>query len=303
MSFENPKKIKHAKFQSLKKTKSLREIGKRGRHGVICRVNSPKSSYMLHRHDYVEIEYLVSGRLEHELNGCKTNFGPGDCWCLDSYDLHMFTVTEPVKIHNICIDVSTVSDAVTELLGSIPFPLTGHMSDEVLTKVVSLFEKLYTVSLEETAYAGERATAYLLLILVHIFENSEHQLDKPAPAGYKHVARAIEYISAHYYEPLTLGGVAAEVHLSPNYFSKLFCEVSGKTFIDYLTYIRINRAKELLSGTDVSVTAAALDSGFGSFSSFSRTFIKHVGCTPTEYRKRARERYFTSLPDDSAERS
>lgn len=292
MSIEKREGIRKASFQNLKRTKKVNLRGKIGRHGVVCRVNCPRGSFSLHCHDFIEIEYLLSGKIEHELNGYRSTLSAGDCWCLGTRDLHMFTVIEPVKIHNICLDTSAVPKAVAELLSSTPFPLLGHISEELLPTVASLFESLFAVSLEDMPYANERVAAYLLLILTHIFESSEPLSEKPSTAGYEHIAQAIEYISEHYYEALTLGEVASVVHLSPNYFSKLFCDVSGKTFLDYLTYIRISKARELLSGTSDSITQVALVTGFGSFSSFSRTFRKHVGTTPSEYRKSMRERRF-----------
>lgn len=257
---------------------------KQGRHGVLCRVNDTKGSYPLHRHDYIEIEYLSMGKLDHELNGYKAIYSPGDCWCLDNRDLHMFTVLEPVEIHNICIDLKTAPEVVQKFIGNIPFPMTGHINKELMPTIEDLFEKLANAVENEQLYPEERITSYLLLILTHIFEHCESASSKPASSSYEHIAKAIEYISQNYAQPITLTDTANAVHLSPNHLSKLFPEVSGNTFLDYLTNIRIKKAKELLANTDIPVTYIAFDCGFGSFSSFSRIFKKQNGCTPSAYR-------------------
>lgn len=287
--------LRQASFQELRKSKFN---VKRGRHGVICRVNKLKASYPLHRHDFVEIEYLVAGKLEHELNGHKTVFEAGDAWCLDNMDLHMFNVIEPVEIHNVCIDKTSVSDSVKRLLGSTAFPLVGHLEGEALAVAASLFEKLRSLERDDSEYSEERVTAYLLLFLTHIFENGRTLAEKPELVGYEHIAKAIEYISDNYTKQITLAEVAEAVYLSPNYLSKLFLSVSGKNFLDYLSYVRISRAKELLFSSSLSITQVALESGFGSFSSFLRVFRRYTDKTPSEYRAQSRERVLHGQGDE-----
>lgn len=258
----------------------------RGRYGVLCRINDTKGSYPLHRHDYVEIEYLAAGKLDHELNGHKSIFYAGDCWCLDNRDLHKFTVLEPVEIRNICIDLKTAPEMVRNFLQKIDFPMIGHIDTNLLTTINDLFETLKKAVESEQIYPEERITSYLFLILTHIFEYCQSSFSKPASASYEHIAKAIEYMSQNYAQPITLTDTATAIHLSPNHLSKLFPEVSGNTFLDYLTNIRIKKARELLDNTDIPITYIAFDCGFGSFSSFSRIFKRLNGCTPSTYRDR-----------------
>lgn len=268
--------------------KKYKSYPTKGKHGILCRVNNTQGSYPLHRHDYIEIEYLVSGKLDHDLNGAKSIFSTGDCWCLDNRDLHMFTVLEPVEIHNICIDLKTVPDTIKDFLATITFPMVGHLSNELMPIVNNLFKNLFYVTSNNCSYSEEKAIANLLLLLTHMFENCRTTSFKPSSSSYEHIAKAIEYIMQNYAQPITLTEVAQAIHLSPNHLSKLFPEVSGITFLDYLTNHRIKKAKELLASTDIPVTYIAYDCGFGSFSSFSRIFKKQNGCTPTAFRERTR---------------
>lgn len=266
--------------------KKYKGYHKQGRHGVLCRINNTKGSYPLHRHDYIEIEYLTTGKLDHELNGFKSILTLGDCWCLDNRDLHMFTVLEPVEIHNICIDLKTAPEIVQTFLSTFHFPMIGNIKKELLPTIDDLFAKLSDAVENEQLYAKERITSYLLLLLTQIFENCEPASSKPASSSYEHVARAIDFISQNYAQPITLTDTANAINVSPNHLSKLFPEVSGNTFLDYLTNIRIKKAKELLAYTETPVTYVAFDCGFGSFSTFSRIFKKQNGCTPSDYRDR-----------------
>ena len=75
------------------------------------------------------------------------------------------------------------------------------------------------------------------------------------------------------------------MNISPYYFSKLFKEETGGNFIDYVTAIRMEKAKELLSSTDKSMKEICSAVGYQDPNYFSRSFKKNVGVTPTEYKE------------------
>lgn len=99
------------------------------------------------------------------------------------------------------------------------------------------------------------------------------------------VYMAKEYIKANYNKMLNLDEVSYYVNISPYYFSKIFKEETGENFIDYLTNIRIEKAKELLGGTEYSMKEIGIMTGYSDPNYFSRTFKKKTGVTPTEYRE------------------
>lgn len=99
------------------------------------------------------------------------------------------------------------------------------------------------------------------------------------------VSRACKYIQENFRKELSLDEVSKEVNVSPYYFSKLFKEEVGENFIDYLTAMRINNAKELLRRPVLSIREAGLQSGYADPNYFSRIFKKQTGMTPREYRE------------------
>lgn len=99
------------------------------------------------------------------------------------------------------------------------------------------------------------------------------------------VERAREFIDSHYHKDISLDDVSREVDISPYYFSKIFKEETGKNFVEYVTEIRMNRAKELLLGTDLSMKEICSEIGYADPNYFSRTFKKNTGLTPTEYKE------------------
>ena len=99
------------------------------------------------------------------------------------------------------------------------------------------------------------------------------------------ISKAKIYINLHFGRDITLDDVSREVDISPYYFSKLFKEETGENFIEYLTNIRIDKAKELLSETELSMKEICAQIGYSDPNYFSRAFKKNVGVTPTEYKE------------------
>lgn len=97
---------------------------------------------------------------------------------------------------------------------------------------------------------------------------------------------AIEFIENHYPdESISLDRVAKKVNISPNYFSAMFSQEVGQTFVEYLTNKRIEEAKRLLRQTDKRSNEIAFSVGYKDPHYFSFVFKKVSGCTPSEYRR------------------
>lgn len=94
-----------------------------------------------------------------------------------------------------------------------------------------------------------------------------------------------EYLEKHYTEDITLENVAAQVNISPQYFSKLIKKNTGFNFIDWLSMMRVRKAKELLNNTSLTVKEVCYMVGYKDPNYFSRIFKKRVGITPSEYMK------------------
>lgn len=98
------------------------------------------------------------------------------------------------------------------------------------------------------------------------------------------INEAREYIDENYAQDISLDDAAATVFLSPVYFSRLFKEVTGKSFIKYLTAVRIGKAIELLDTTHYRANEIGMMVGYKTISYFSKIFKKQTGYTPSEYR-------------------
>jgi AraC-like DNA-binding protein len=105
----------------------------------------------------------------------------------------------------------------------------------------------------------------------------------PVPAA-RHLLGARDLIDARYFEPLDVPGLARAAHLSPAHFSREFRRAFGESPHQYLLTRRMERAAALLRTTDRTVTEICLTVGLRSVGSFTTSFSRTFGLSPTAYR-------------------
>jgi len=163
----------------------------------------------------------------------------------------------------------TVYFASTEYLDSIGFRSDSFWPPELKPK--------------DTIDTPDEARAYATQVMTHVIELRDSESRKQQ---HDLLAQAIEYIDQHYAEEtISLDRVAKKVNISPNYFSAIFSQEVGQTFVEYLTGKRIAEAKRMLRQTDKRSSEIAFAIGFRDSHYFSFVFKKVAGCTPSEYRK------------------
>ena len=142
-------------------------------------------------------------------------------------------------------------------------------------------------ALEQGGASMEAAMAYAERILQKAIEIRDEN------SGNKNrdiLENSIEYIKNHYMdENMSLNAVAQVANISANHFSALFSQNIGQTFIEYLTGIRMEHAKELLRCTGKRASEIALEVGYKDSHYFSYLFKKTQGMTPSDYRKAKEE--------------
>ncbi len=172
--------------------------------------------------------------------------------------------------------------------------LRQYITMNLYLAVVSMLEKLGYESKElaerfgdfesmaEVGSTVEKSKAYLQ----QIFEIAIDLREQAAKQKYSNLLKAAtDYIKQHYDdEAISLNAVAASVNISPNHFSTIFSQEMGQTFIEYLTWVRMEKAKELLRSTSMKTAEVAFAVGYKDPHYFSYTFKKTQKCTPKEFR-------------------
>lgn len=152
--------------------------------------------------------------------------------------------------------------------------LTGREGEEEDDGLVYEFAKLQ--SLEDIRLWFDKVFA----------RTADALQDKREYKNVELIGKLVSHIQANFREPLSLQMLADLTYMNSQYLSKLFKEVTGQTFMDYLTDIRLQEAYRLLKESSLGINEIAAASGFGQKQNLIRTIKKHTGLTPTEYRKR-----------------
>ncbi|MCA0754221.1 response regulator [Paenibacillus sp. N4] len=133
----------------------------------------------------------------------------------------------------------------------------------------------------------EQLQSELVILLEEIVKPVIPDLTNSGYSG-QLIIKALNYITEHYTDNLTLQSVADIIHLNKSYFSLLFKKQTGRNFIDYLIELRIREAKRLLAQSESRIYDVAGAAGFKDVKYFSKMFKKTTGFTPVEYRDKHR---------------
>jgi two-component system response regulator YesN len=122
--------------------------------------------------------------------------------------------------------------------------------------------------------------------LKKVFETAIDMRDEVSRKKYATVLQnAVQYIYDNYdNEDISLNAVAANANISPNHFSTIFSQEMNQTFIEFLTSVRMEKAKELLRSTNMRTSEIANAVGYKDSHYFSYLFKKTQDCTPREYK-------------------
>lgn len=232
-----------------------------------CLLENPKESYMdihdldIHRMDRKVVNsFLHMGAVDEVPHFITEYLG-----CMGSQN-----VQSVIFLQYITMDIYFCVVAFLEEIGYKMEDVADKYSDindvvrlfTTLDKIKGYFEKILTGSIQLRDQVSKKKFGKIL-------------------------EKAKDYIEEHYnQEDISLNTAAAHVNVSPNYFSTIFSQEIGKTFIEYLTEIRMKKAKELLMTTNKKVSEIAYHIGYKDAHYFSFLFKKTQGCTTKEYRNR-----------------
>lgn len=135
-----------------------------------------------------------------------------------------------------------------------------------------------------TADRFEAIIQLLNVFAQYLADFADRQAIAPASKEPAAVASAKQFVQAHVDQPITLEQVVAHVRVSRFYFCKLFKRATGMTLTEYVTRVRLEKAKALLADPSLRITEVVYASGFGSIPQFNSVFKRYTGMPPTAYR-------------------
>ena len=170
---------------------------------------------------------------------------------------------------------------VETILTDLGFTLEPYvLENEFSPKIKSLFDKLIEKDMTNAPFLQYSLACLLEEILLTI------ATDRVKSSGYRTLKESIKYIHANYTEKIVIPDLAKMEGLSNSRYIALFSKEMGKSPSEYILSLRLDRACELLLTSDMEIGQVGRASGYDDPYFFSKIFKKHMGMSPSEYRKR-----------------
>lgn len=264
-------------------------------------------NYKLHRHEFVQIIYVVRGSTGHKINDNEFTLYKGDIFIMPPFVPHMFIPGGDAEIYeyefipefiNEKFSYNYKGSSFMDFAYLEPFLVAENkikprlnLTGTVQREVEEIFSRImleYNQKERDFELIIKALTLQLLIIVSRQYDKSEDN-EENKHIFMKHresLIETVDYIDENYHMPITLDDVVKVSLLSKSYFGYLFKHMTQKTFTEYLNGVRISKAVELLKTRhDLKVIDICFMCGYNNVNHFNRIFKAETGCTPTEVRK------------------
>ena len=249
----------------------------------------------VHWHDELEIIYVKSGFLTVNISGENYIGKPGDAFVVSPGNLHFmgsqtgtvdyFTFLFPLKYIAFRSD-DMLDDKLIEPLNSGHLMIRPEIKDTVKEQCEQL-AGVYAAEIDksESKITSQIRKKIILLQFIHELWKKGFIVENDTTGRNTVEKEMVSYIQQNYMGKILLREFGEQFHLSEKYISRYFKEHFHITLSQYVTYLRLEHAKQMLQETDISVTEVAMQSGYQNISYFIRSFKKTYGVSPLKYRK------------------
>lgn len=259
-----------------------------------------------HYHNAYEIYYLLEGERFYFIKDKIYHIKKGDLVIIDTYELHKTIDAGVPVVERILINFKYEAlsylfqqNQALELLSCFQKRVNVLKLD---SQEQSFIHGLLFKMLAESRNSSAESMLYLKLLLTELLiflcrrtaQNTEIPQEHTNPLHEK-VSEIAGYINENYSHRLTLASLSEAFFLSSFYLSRIFKEVTGFSFVEYLNNVRTRQACRLLAESSLNITEIAEKVGYDSITHFGRTFKSIVGVSPKAYRKQYKLLYINQL--------
>lgn len=243
-----------------------------------------------HWHEYLELWYLIDGAAMLSHSGKKSYLKPGDLAVANSNELHAgYSLGDSLEYMCIIIDPKTFSAELSQ--GSFMFENVIYANERIRHCLEEIFAE-YSAQKIGFDLAVKAKLYELLTYLVrnHINRSITQEEYLSRTNRLARLAPAVEYIQNYYNTEISYAELAKMINVSKYHFCHLFKEATGKTVVQYINDIRLDKAYELLKNTDMNITQVSMSVGFNDMNYFSRIFRRKKKLAPSKVRGSAEKR-------------
>ncbi len=233
-----------------------------------------------------EAMYVLSGELSLIAGDTRLAAGPGEAVLVPAGTEHRdeFDLREGLEVFYCAFDWAHADEYFRRVPPAAMAGLSPACRAEVSTAFGRLRADLRGGEPESQLVARCRLLTLLLLILRDVAAPERAgEADYGRTRSVSLMERARRFMQEHYAEPLSLDDIASALHVSGYHLSHVFSRESNFTLFSYLTSLRMERARSLLTRGDRNVSEVARAVGYRDANYFSKAFRKHWGCSPTEF--------------------
>ncbi len=263
-------------------------------HIFMCHCDRPEA---LHGHDFIEIVYILSGKMTHIVDGQQYDVSHGDLLFMNYGCTHAFHGNGPYKYINILFSPEIISEGFvtpSNVFSTLSLTAFNEMRSGENFGKLSYFgnerkeiEDIILAMLDEY----QRKQNWWETVMGNYLNTLLAKMLRKTEAGIKSVEikdmwrELSEYIDSNLGNDLTLSALAQKCFYNPSYFSRIFKEKFGCSLTEYITRKRLDYAIELLGETELSLDEISSRTGFSDRNSFYYAFSRYLGGKPTDYRK------------------
>lgn len=255
--------------------------------------------YPPHKHDFIELEIILSGSADHIVEGKTYHIKKGDVLVIMPSYVHELRNVNKLELYNLKFDLDQLILLETEIekLSGFqalfilhPFDKYQHdytsfltLDEKQLSNVCMLSELMLEEWTEKKTVYKLSIKSYLLALITFLSRIYSPRLTNSSPKVL-YIINTVNYIHANFTDKISLPLLANMACLSVRQYTRIFREVYGISPIDYVINCRLSLSCRLLRNTKLPLTEVRHKCGFGDKVSFSRLFSKKYGISPGKYR-------------------
>lgn len=257
--------------------------------------------------DYIELRYIISGHLTVEIEGEIAHFHENELCFINSMAYHRESIQDSeCLLVNICIDRDVFNEA---FLGNVSIsPLqkflrknimmysdlqhylkfTPVKSDQLESIQDSLFHIISEIRKKQPGYL-HISKGYLIRLMDSLSSGYQYSFSRRETAIYEEkLFEAVSDYMKNNLASVQMHALTENFHFQPNYFNNLIKKQTGKTYSEYLVFLRIERAKLLLESSALNIEEIMWLIGYHNKGFFYKKFTESTGLSPSKYRAKLR---------------
>lgn len=243
-----------------------------------------------HHHDVHQILFVTNGAAEISVNGENFYLEKNSLIFISRTESHFITrASEDYTRYEIRISPEIFSADIKNVQLYSILLNRPHGFNRIITldsnQISPILDQIVLEQNQNSPYKNEMQTALLDVLFIKIFRLYPQLFSTIENPTFQTVKKIQQQFENNIENKYTLEQLSKEYHISKFHLSHIFKNITGYSIMDYLKSLRIAKAKNLLSKTNLSINDIVKNCGFSDGSNFSREFKSLTGQTPSEFRK------------------